>query len=187
MAVLTRRSRRVITRRLRRRTRLRALWARLSCPCAPSVTAEARIMSALFGGYGLPLNGLLPAALAGGDSATYALADENTAPPKTDDALPADVVEHDGLIKARARIAAALPHAGAPERNARSPGRTSPHAATQAQAVAGRTWCGVEYGHAPGYAHSFFEARVEAAHPFASRLTQPPRPVRGRRAPRRPG
>lgn len=137
MAVLTRRSRRVITRRLRRRTRLpRAVHALtpVRCPCAPSVTAEARIMSALFGGYGLPLNGLLPAALAGGDSATYALADENVAPPKTDDALPADVVEHDGLIKARARIAAALPHAGAPEAKRSQPW---PDVASRCNASAG--------------------------------------------------
>jgi hypothetical protein len=43
--------------------------------------------------------------------------------------------------------------------------------ARPAQAIGGRTWCGVEYGHAPGYAHSFFEARPArgGADPFAFR------------------
>ena len=62
-------------------------------------------MSATFGGYGLPLNGLLPAALCGPKAAAYALDDENTRPaaaPRDDEPLPpADVTEEDGLIKAR--------------------------------------------------------------------------------------
>ena len=62
-------------------------------------------MSALFGGYGLPLNGLLPAALCGSDAVAYALGDENTRPatgPLDEQTLPpAEVTEDDGLIKAR--------------------------------------------------------------------------------------
>jgi hypothetical protein len=61
-------------------------------------------MSATFGGYGLPLNGSMPAALAGGD--IYALDDANTKPAAGDTVgaappPPEEVLTEDGLVKAR--------------------------------------------------------------------------------------
>ena len=32
------------------------------------------------------------------------------------------------------------------------------------QAISGRTWSGIEYGEAPQYAYSFFQARVCQGH-----------------------
>ena len=74
---------------------------------------HARAMAATFGGYGLPLNGALPAALAGGPA--YSLEEANTRPPDaSSDAVvtalaltakpPAEeVLIEAGLVKARAR------------------------------------------------------------------------------------
>ena len=82
-------------------------------------------MSALFGGYGLPLNGLLPAALCGSNAPTYALGDENTRPPagpgEEQPLPPAEVTDDDGMIKARSAAGgrrhggARAPPAGWPE------------------------------------------------------------------------
>ena len=63
------------------------------------------------------------------------------------------------------------------------------------QAIAGRTWSGIEFGEAPLYAYSFFQVRrvwrrgvpgdttLNRHNPLASNAS----PVRGRRACRRPG
>jgi hypothetical protein len=137
-------------------------------------------MAGTFGGYGLPLNGALPAALAGG--AAYSLDDgANTAPPASSSAAVAaalaraapdaadvappseEVLVENGLVKARARVEACR------NRHARCwrAGRrlifalpSSSRCARGTQAIGGRTWCGVEYGTAPGYARSYFEARA---------------------------
>jgi hypothetical protein len=132
-------------------------------------------MAATFGGYGLPLNGALPAALAGGPA--YSLEEANTRPPDaSSDAVvtalaltakpPAEeVLIEAGLVKARARgqegAAGALHarRAGCVRAHLRC-ALMPPRARARAQAIGGRTWCGVEYGTAPGYAHSYFEARA---------------------------
>ena len=145
-------------------------------------------MAGTFGGYGLPLEGHLPAEFSG-EGGVYALEEGNLLPANAQapEALEEGVVRDEGLVKARVRRFERVTGArGRPALGAYSP----PDRLLARQAVAGRTWSGVEYGVAPVYAYSFFQARLRApgrGHaPRRQRTLTPLTAVRGRRAPRRP-
>ena len=72
-------------------------------------------MAGTFGGYGLPLQGCLPAELAG--AVCYALGEENTRAPAShgEEGVPEEVVRDNNLVKVRPRTRC-LPAAGRKQR-----------------------------------------------------------------------
>ena len=153
-------------------------------------------MAGTFGGYGLPLQGCLPAELAG--AARYALGEENTRAPVShgeEGVPPEEVVRDNNLVKVKPRTRC-LPAVGRQQR--RSCGSLWATRRLTQRAVAGHRGAHLERHRVrrgapvrvqllPGASRAVDGVCRDATPEPAHHPCPNARPVRGRHAPRRPG